>query len=535
VSSAQLLAVLTAAAITLLAVAVAHRRGIPAPIVLVVAGLAIGFVPLVPDVSLTPDVVLLGLLPLLVFDAAITSSPTALRRNGQTIGAIAVLLVIATASAVAAVAHCLGDLSWPVAFVLGTAVGATDAAAATSVMRRLGLPRRLVTLLEGEALFNDATALVLYAAAVGAATTGRFSLLGTAEAIVYSTVAGTAIGLLVGAAGRWARNRLDDPPIEIAASILIAYAAYLPAEMVHASGVLAAVIAGLYLGWHADADAVSVSSRLQSTAFWETLTFLVNSALFLLVGLSFHTFTAAATGPPGRLLVTGTAVVTAVIVVRVAWMIVVGGIAARIRQRNDESPWRERVVLGWAGMRGAITLAALLAVPATTHAGRLLPGRDDIVYLGYGVIIATLVMQGVSLQAVARRLRITEHPASIADTEREARTELAQAALAHLGELGTAGELDADLAEGMQAQYLAQISRLYDESSDVRAGEDAAARATAEMELRQDLNELQRATLSRLRRQGRIGITTRRTVERELDLEQAYLASARSVPRASRD
>src|ERR1022692_3441758 len=264
VSSGQLLIVLGVAAATLFAVAVLRRAGIPAPVVLVVAGLIIGFLPFVPDVSLQPEVVLLGLLPLLVYDAAVTSSPTAFSRNARPIGMLAVLLVLATACGVAAVVHWLGHLSWPIAFVLGTAVGPTDASAATSIASRLSLPRRLITILEGEALFNDATALVLYAAAVAAATTGHFSATRTAAAIVYSTVAGGAIGIAVGLAGRRLRNRIDDPPIEIAGSILLAYAAYLPAEAIHASGVLAAVTAGLYLGWHRSEGAFSARSRLQS-------------------------------------------------------------------------------------------------------------------------------------------------------------------------------------------------------------------------------------------------------------------------------
>ena len=200
-SSGQLLIVLGVAAVTLFAVAVLRQAGVPAPVVLVVAGLIIGFLPFVPDVSLHPDVVLLGLLPLLVFDAAVTSRRRRFSATPARSGCLPCRLVVATAFGVAAVAHWFGHLSWPMAFVLGTAVGPTDASAATSIARRLGLPRRLITILEGEALFNDATALVLYAAAVAAATTGHFSVLHTAGSIVYSAVAGAAIGLAVGLAG----------------------------------------------------------------------------------------------------------------------------------------------------------------------------------------------------------------------------------------------------------------------------------------------------------------------------------------------
>src|ERR1700733_7066740 len=448
--------VLGMATVTLFAVAVLREVGVPAAVVLVVAGLIIGFLPFVPNATLDPDVVLLGLLPLLAYDAAITSSPTAILRNARSIGVLAVLLVIATALGVAAVAHWLGRLPWPVAFVLGTAVGPTDAAAATSIARRLGLPGRLVTILEGESLFNDATALVLYAAAVAGATTGPFSAIRTAGSIVYSVVAGGAIGLAVGLAGRWLRNRIDDPPIEIAGSILVAYAAYLPAEALHASGVLAAVTAGLYLGWHSSGGAFSAHSRLQSAAFWETLVFLVNAALFVLVGLSFHTFSSKASGPAGRLALTGVGVVLTVILVRLIWMEGLGWLI-RLRRGGEDAlqqqGWRQRLILGWSGMRGAITLAALLAVPLTTHAGRALGGRDDIIYLGFAVIIVTLVGQGMTLPALVRRLRLSEHP-SVADAERQARLQITQAVLDHLGEAADHDGLPEELADGLRGRAL---------------------------------------------------------------------------------
>ena len=527
VSSGQLLIILGVAAVTLIAVAVLRRAGIPAPVVLVVAGLIIGFLPFVPDVSLEPEVVLLGLLPLLVYDAAVTSSPTAFFRNARSIGVLAVPLVVATACGVAAAAHWIGHLSWPMAFVLGTAVGPTDAAAATSIARRLGLPGRLVTILEGESLFNDATALVLYAAAVAAATTGHFSAIRTAGSIVYSVVAGGAIGLAVGLAGRWLRNRIDDPPIEIAGSMLLAYAAYLPAEAIHASGVLAAVSAGLYLGWHSSGGAFSARSRLQSGAFWQTLVFLLNAVLFVLVGLSFHTFTAQARGPLGRLALTGIAVVSIVIVVRMAWMWAFGWLirpSRRDRAVTGQAGWRERLILGWAGMRGAITLAALLAVPVVARDGRPLAGRDDIIYLGFAVIIVTLVAQGMTLPALVRRLRLSEHP-SVADAERRGRLELTRAVLDYLGAACVAGELPEELTDGLRAQYLARLYRLETMTGQEGLEDEVAATAQADLALRRDLIAIQRNTLSALRRQGRIGTTTLRVIEHDLDLEEARLSA----------
>ncbi len=528
VSSGQILIVLCLAAATLVAVALLRRVGIPAPVVLVVAGLIIGFLPFVPDVSLQPNVVLLGLLPLLVFDAAVTASPTGFLRDAPSIGTLAVLLVVATAFGVAAAAHWVGHLSWAIAFVLGTAVGPTDAAAATSIARRLGLPRRLVTILEGESLFNDATALVFYAAAVTAATTGHFSPLHTAGSIIYSAVVGCAIGLVVGMIGRWLRNRIDDPPIEIAGSILLAYVAYLPAEEIHASGVLAAVTAGLYLGWHSSGDAFSARSRLQSNAFWETLVFLVNAALFVLVGLSFHTFTAQARGPLGRLLLAGVAVVAAVVVIRLVWMLASGWII-RVRRSAREGRrqigWRERAILGWAGMRGAITLAALLAVPTATKAGAPLAGRNDIIYLGFAVIIATLVGQGMTLPALVRQLHLRESP-SVTDAERDARVELTRAALDRIGTACAHGELPEELADGLRAQYLGRLHRLETSPDDDDLEAEVEATAATDLAMRRDLIALQRRTLVSLRDGGRIGVTTLRAIERDLDLEEARLSSA---------
>jgi monovalent cation/hydrogen antiporter len=522
VVSGHLIIVLAVTAVTLATVAVLRRAGVPTAAVLVVAGLVIGFLPFVPDASLEPHVVLLGLLPLLVFDAAATSSATAFVRNARSIGLLAVGLVVATAAGVAAVAHWIGHLSWAMAFVLGTAVGPTDAAAATSVARRLGLPRRLLTILEGEALFNDGAALVLYATAVTAATSGHFSAGHAALSVLYASAAGTAIGLAVGVVGRALRNRIDDAPIEIAGSMFMAYAAYLPAEAVHASGVLAAVSAGLYLGWHSGGSAFSARSRLQSQAFWETLVFLINAALFVIVGLSFHAFTAQARGPVGRLVVTGVAVVVAVVAIRLVWMEGTGWLTRLLRRAPpadeqdapDQAGWRQRLVIGWAGMRGAITLAVLLAVPRATDGGAPLGGRDDIIYLGFAVIIVTLVGQGMTLPVLVRRLRLAEHP-SVAEAERQARLTLTRAVLDRLqGDDGPP-----ELIDGLRAQYLARRRRL--ESGDDEEQDDQAT--GADQALRRELVSVQRQALARMRREGRIGVGTARTLEHDLDLEDARL------------
>jgi CPA1 family monovalent cation:H+ antiporter len=514
-SSGHLLILLGVAAATLAAVATLRPVGVPPPVVLVLAGLITGFLPFAPDLTLQPHVVLLGLLPLLIFHTAATSSPTAFMRNARTIGALAVALVMATAAGVAAVAHSIGDLTWPMAFVLGIA-------------RRLGLPRRVLAILEGEALFNDVTALVLLTAAVAAATTGHFSVLHTSGAILYATLAGGAIGLAAGHAGRWTQRRIDDPTLEIAGSIVLAYAAYLPAEALHASGVLATAVAGLYVGWHRSTGDVSAGSRLQSAAFWETLTFLIEAVLFVLLGLSARSFTSTAIGPVGGLVLTGTAVVAAVIAIRLSFMMTAGWL---IRPTPTDSTaanhagWRERLILGWSGMRGAITLAALLAVPQVSDAGSPLAGRDDTVYLGFAVIVVTLVGQGLTLPTLIRRLQLTEHPA-VAETERQARIELTRAALDHLDTVGASSQLDPKLAAGLRAQYLRQMRRLEAMSDDENVSKKARATVASEVTVHRDLNSVQRNRLHELRRRRAIGTTIMRTIEHDLDLEEARLAQA---------
>ncbi len=304
-SSGQILIVLCVASVDAARRGRFRRVGIPAPVVLVVAGLIIGFLPFVPDVSLHPEVVLLGLLPLLVFDAALTSSPTAFRRDARSIGTLAVLLVVVTALGVAAMAHWVGHLPWPISFVLGTAVGPTDAAAATSVARRIGLPRRLLTILEGEALFNDATALVLYAEAVTAATTGEFSVIHTLGSIVYATVVGAAIGLAVGFIGRscatgsmtrrWRLPVRSSSPTSLTSRPRRSTPRGSWRRLQRGSTWAGTTPAG-------PSRPAAGCSRMPSGRPWSSWSTPPCSSL---VGLSFHTFSVQARGPLGRLVLTG--------------------------------------------------------------------------------------------------------------------------------------------------------------------------------------------------------------------------------------
>lgn len=519
-TASHLLIVLAVSAVTLAAAAVFVRVGVPTPVVLVAAGLIIGFLPFVPEVSLNPDLVLLGLLPLLVYHAAFSSSPQAFSRDALPIGYLAIGLVVLTAAVLSVIGHEVGHLSWPMAAVLGTAVGATDPAAITSLSGRIGLPRRLSAIIEGEALFNDATALVLYASAVAAAIHGHFRADETVEKIFYGSAVGIGIGLAVGVVGHRVRRYLDDPPIVIMTSLFLAYAAYLPAYEAGASGVLAAVTAGLYLGWQSP-GALSAETRLQSTAFWETLVFLVDGALFILVGLSFHTFTAHARGSINRLLVTGALVVAAVIVVRLVWTVVMAWAVPSLGEGTERhADWRERLVVGWSGMRGAVTLAAVLAIPLTTGTGPPLAGRDIVIYMGFAVILVTLVGQGLTLPILVRRLGLTEHP-SVAETERQARLELTRAALRHLRDIREERMLPDEVADALVAQYQARLRHL--EGAKVADQADLQTELATDRAVRRELLGVQRQALLLLRDERRVGVSTLRAIERDLDLEETRL------------
>ncbi|MET0760951.1 MAG: Na+/H+ antiporter, partial [Thermoleophilaceae bacterium] len=329
---------------------------VPYPITLVLGGTAIGFIPGIPSVELDPELVLLIFLPPLLYGAAFFTSLRDLRRNARPIALLAIGLVLGTMAAVALIAHYVIGLDWDVAFVLGAIVSPTDAVAPAEIMRRVGAPRRLVAVVEGENLTNDWTALILYRVAVAAVVSGSFSLLDASVEFVLSGVGGLAIGLAAGWVIRQIRRRLDDPPTEITISLLSGYAAYLPAEELGFSGVIAAVTVGVYMGWYTP-ELTTPLTRLQSMSVWEILTFLLNAVLFLLVGMQLPNIIDDLSGESaGQLLLWGALVSANVIVVRMGWGFTVTYllrvIDRRAAQRARRVGPRERIVVGWAGMRG---------------------------------------------------------------------------------------------------------------------------------------------------------------------------------------
>ena len=499
---------------------------VPYPILLVLGGLALGFLPGLHAVALPPEIVLVLFLPPLLYWTAFFSSPRELQANLRPISLLAIGLVLATMGAVAATAHALlGGLPWAAAFALGAIVAPTDPLAATAIASRLGAPRRLVTLMEGESLLNDATALVAYRLAVAAAVAGGFRLWEAGMRFVVGAVGGVAIGLAVGWLAAEVRRRLDDPVVEIVVSVVTGYAAYLPADRLGLSGVLAAVTAGLYVGWR-NPEIASAATRLLGFSFWEVLGYLLNAVLFTLVGLELHPILAGVGGNSAvRLLWQAALVSTVVIVTRLAWEFTVPYVIRALDRRPTQLARRlgarERLVLGWSGMRGAVSLAAALALPLEGAAGQPFPGRNLIVFVTFGVIFVTLVVQGLTLPTLIRRLGVRDDGAE-EHQELRARLDATHAALARLEELAGEAWTRDDTVERLRALYQFRKRRLK-----ARAGifddDGYEDRSLAYQRLVRELLQAQRRAILRLRNQGAISNEVMHRIERELDLEDSRL------------
>jgi monovalent cation/hydrogen antiporter len=494
----------------------AYRTGIPYPILLVVGGCALGYVPGVPDVRMNPEVVLIAFLPPLLYSAAFFSSLRDLRALLGPIMVLAVGLVTATLVVVAVVAHELTGLGWAPAFVLGAVVSPTDPVAASEIAGRLGARRRYMTIIEGESLINDATALIAYKYAVGAVTAGTFSLLGAGGRFAMASIGGAAIGLAVGYVIAALRRRLDDPATEISISLVTAYLAYLPASAVGASGVLAAVASGVYLGWRAPA-LISPATRLQAYAVWEILVFVLNALLFTLVGLQLPSVLDGISGQaPGTLARDAALVIATVGIVRALWVFPFAIVRAKLWITADGTvPWqRIGTAVTWTGMRGAVTLAAALALPAFAE-------RDRVIFLAFAVVVFTVVVQGLTLPWLIRRLDLYED-GRVELKEAKARIFAAKAAIERLEELREEAWVRDETADRMRSLYEFRIRRFKARFDD---GDDGAIEegSRAYQRLRRAILEAERTEVVRMRNEGRIDEQTMHRIERDLDLEDARL------------
>jgi monovalent cation/hydrogen antiporter len=507
----------------------ARRLSVPYPIPLVIGGLALGFLPGMPEIELDPELVLAIFLPPLLYSAAFFSDLHALRTGVRPISLLAIGLVLATTGAVAVVGHEVMGLSWAMAFALGAIVSPTDPVAATAIMRRLGAPRRIVNIIEGESLVNDATALVAYRIAVGAAVGGGFSAAEAGLEFVGTAAGGIAVGLAVGFVVGELRRRLDDPASENAISLLTAYAAFIPAEQLHVSGVLAAVTCGVYMGWRAH-EFASAETRLQGFAAWEILTFMLNAALFILIGLQLQVILGEIDGHGTAELIGYAALVSAVVIgARFAWLFTVPYLIRmldrRPQQRERRTGPRERVVAAWSGLRGAVSMAAALALPLETDAGAALPDRDVVLFVTFALILVTVVGQGLTLPALIRRLGLREDGSEEQAEEVRARVEAAKAALERLDALAIEDWVREDTLERARGLQQFRIRRFKARAGYVEDGEGIEDRSQAYQRLMRELYTVQRGALVRLRNSGTISNDVMHRLQRELDLEESRLES----------
>src|ERR671935_588037 len=503
--------------------ALARWLSVPYPIVLVLGGALFGFVPGLPEFSLNPDVVLVVFLPPLVYAAAFFANHNLIRANLRGLTLTTVGLVLATMSAVAVVAHELvGGLPWAVAFGLGAVVSPTDPLAGAAIMRRLAVPRRLANAVENEGLFNDASALVAYKVAVGVAVGGSFSLAGTGGRFVAAAAGGVGIGLAVGWLIAHIRRRVADPQVSITISLLSGYAAFIPADALGASGVLAAVTTGIYMGVRGPSF-IPARTRLQGVYVWEILDFLLNAALFALVGLQLRTVVDDITGRPAADVVGYALAISGVVIgARLVWLntmpYVIRALDRRPAQRLRRVGWRMRALIAWSGMRGAVSLAAALALPLETDAGTPFPDRDLIIFLTFAVIFATLVAQGLTLPALIRALRVTSDGTEHQE-ELRARLEATKAALAQIDALATEDWTRDDSVARMRGLYEYRQRRLAARAGKIPDDDGYEDRSSAYQQMLREVLAAQRQALVRLRNEGTIPNEVMNRVIQELDLE----------------
>ncbi len=523
---------------------VARKANIPYPILLVLGGLALGFarLPGAPPggITLDPNLVFLLFLPPLLYWQALTSSFRDIRADARAIGLLSIGLVLATTVVVATVAHAVIGLSWAAAVVLGAIVSPTDTVAAEAIIQRLRVPRRVATVLEGESIANDATALVVFSLALTAATGKPFSFWEGGLQFILISLGGVAIGLAVGWAVGVVRAHLSDPPVENTISLLTGFAAYLPAYALGVSGVLSVVAAGLYLGRRGP-HIVSSQTRLQAQAIWDIVVFLLNGLLFILVGLQLNVILNARLDGAGRaghasraflslyswptLLGWAGLVSLAVIVVRLIWVFpgayLPRLLSRRVRARDPYPGWQNVVVLGWTGMRGGDSLAAALAVSVAIDA-RAPGARELIIFLTFGVILATLVLQGLTLPLLIRRLGVTADNSAERE-EAKARFRAARAAMARIDALGAQDGVPPDIVADMRLHYEDRSRRFAAQYHGSDEDEALEGRATAFRKLQGELLRAERRAVVALRDDGVINDEVMSRVQRDIDLEQVRL------------
>ena len=520
-------------ALTTLLAVVARRLHFSYPILLVLVGLGIGWIPGLPTIELAPDVVFLIFLPPLLYSAAWNINNADLKRYSRSVGLLSVGLVLFTACLIAvATSALIPGFTLAQGFLLGSIVAPPDAVAAASVMRGLHIPKRINTVLEGESLVNDATSLVLYRFALAAVATGQFSLAEAGWEFVRSAALSVTMGLAIGWVMQYVHYWLrKDAVTNNAVTLLIPYSVYLLAEEWHLSGVLAVVTTGLFLSWN-DSKIFSNQTRLQAYTVWETLTFLLNGLVFILIGLQLPQILNGLNTVSLWEAVGYAAAVSAVAIVgRIVWVYpgayAPRWLSGRIRKRETKPLWQEVAIVAWAGMRGVVSLAAALALPNTLPNGQPFPNRDLILFLTFAVILATLVVQGLSLPRLIKWLGVHD-PTDERQQERDLRRQLAQRAITHLEENHAAGDVPEPVLNQLKSAFEQKIDHLNGRVRSDEPGGSTSERYATLVRLQLELLNVEREVLDQEVRKGEMSDELLRKLEQELDLEAVRLSS--SIP-----
>src|SRR5438477_10460762 len=517
-------------AVALLAI-VARKIRIPYPILLTIGGVVLALIPGLPAIHLEPQLVFNLFLPPLLYPAAIFTSWRDFRGNLRSILPLAIVLLLLTMTATAYLFHALVGLPLTVGFVFGAIISPPDAVASLAVTQNLRVPRKIIVILEGESLINDATSFISFRFAVAAVMTGAFSLGQACLQFLFVAAGGICVGLAVGWLATQLQKRLDDPPVQTMFSLLTPYVAYFSGERLHVSGILAVVIAGIYYGWRAP-RILSGRMRLQAVPVWQMVTFILNGILFMLIGLQLpqviHALPPGSTMSVAKLAIL---ILLAIVLVRFVWLFVATYLprlfSPAFRRRNP-APWQQTALIAWTGMRGADSLAGALAIPFVLADGAPFPGRDLILLLTFCVIFGTLVLQGLTLKPLVGWLRIVDDHVTEKE-ERLARLKANEAALARVEDMGSSNRARPETVERLRSEYADRIRQLSKETSH----EESLRRLYS-----RDFEQLARVALERerdtviaLRNEEAINDEVLRRIQRDIDLAEARL---QRTPRKSR-
>jgi len=504
----------------------ARRIRVPYPILLTIGGVVLALIPGLPIIHLEPEMVFNLFLPPLIYPAAVFTSWRDFRANLRPILLLAIGLVLFTMTAIAYLFHYLAGLPLSVGFVFGAVISPPDAVAALAITHNLRVPRKIVVILEGESLVNDATSFISFRFAVAAVMTGGFSLSQAGLRFLVVAAGGICVGVAVGWLATQVQKRLDDPPVQTMFSLLTPYVAYFGAETAHVSGILAVVIAGMYYGWQAP-RILSGRMRLQALPVWDMVVFILNGVLFMLIGLELpqviHALPPSSTLQVAKLALL---VVSAVVLVRFVWMFgasYLPRLLSRTLRHEATAPWQHTALIAWTGMRGADSLAGALAIPFALPNGESFPGRNLILLLTFCVIFGTLVLQGLTLSPLIGWLRVVDDRVTEKE-ERLARLKANEAALARLDAMESLNRTRPEVVERLRSEYVDRIGQL--RSRDPRREGLSGLYSPDFEELAREALQIERNTVIQLRNDESISDQALRRIQRDIDLAEARLQSS---------